>query len=400
MVKSKQIPKQIPMKPIHRLIIFILIIMLLSACNPSETFFDSEPATPELTPTPLPTPVTAFETTISADGQVVLPITPQRFSFPSGVDGQIKRLYIIPGQQVEAGELLAEIDDIDLRNAVKQAEANIDVLKAEINNQSVAALPSDIAEAQSSLQAAQSELNRVLNLPSADAITRAEADLKLQEIELRQAQEAYDAISYSEGIGMSSQAAQLQQTTLNYEKAQAVYNEAIKPPEDAEIATARSRVVEAQNRLQKLQAGLRDEEQALNQARIYQSELSLQEAQDNLIKAKLYAPWAGTVTDVNAALGVHINNAYVVLAQTNPLRFATTNFSERNLADISLGDEATIFLKSYPGVPFPGLIQRIELQSQAKDGDIALFTVYFDFNSGDLGIRPGMTGRVEIKPGK
>ncbi|MDM8531898.1 efflux RND transporter periplasmic adaptor subunit [Anaerolineales bacterium HSG25] len=386
------------MKPIYRLIVLNLIIILLSACNPSETFFDSEPATPELTPTPLPTPVAAFETTISADGQIVLPIAPQRFSFPGGVDGQIKRLYVIPGQQVEAGQLLAEIDDIDLRNAVKRAVANLDVLKAEINNQSVAALPSDVAEAQSALNAAQSELNRVLSLPSDEAITRAEADLKLQEIELRQAQEAYDAIAYSEGIGMSPQAAQLQQTTLNYEKANAAYNEAIKPPAEAEIASARSRVMEAQNRLQKLQAGLRDEEQALNQARIYQSELSLQEAQDNLIKAKLYAPWRGTVTEVNAAPGVHINNAYVVLAQTDPLRFATTNFSERNLADISLGDEATIYLKSYPGVPFPGLVQRIELESQAKDGDIALFTVFFDFNSGDLEIRPGMTGRVEIKP--
>jgi hypothetical protein len=90
------------------------------------------------------------------------------------------------------------------------------------------------------------------------------------------------------------------------------------------------------------------------------------------------------------------SNASVTLAQIEPLRFATSNFSERNLGDIQEGDKADIYLKAYPNTPFPAVIYRIELESNAKDGDIALFTVYFDFNNGDFEIRPGMTGRVEI----
>jgi hypothetical protein len=89
-------------------------------------------------------------------------------------------------------------------------------------------------------------------------------------------------------------------------------------------------------------------------------------------------------------------NASLTIAQVEPLRFATSNFSERNLADIQVGDKADIFFKAYPNVPFPAVIYRIELESTQKDGDTALFTVYLDFNSGDFEVRPGMTGRVEI----
>ena len=99
---------------------------------------------------------------------------------------------------------------------------------------------------------------------------------------------------------------------------------------------------------------------------------------------------------VNGSPGVSTANASITIAQVEPLRFATSNFSERNLADINVGDEATIFLKTYAGVPFPAVINRIELESTEKDGDTALFTVYLDFNAGDFKVRPGMTGRVEI----
>lgn len=376
--------------------LYFVMLLSLSACIPGNPLWNDDEATPDFTPTPLPTPVVLFQATISADGQVVLPVPPQTFGFPSGIDGRVANIYVIPGQQVTEGQLLAEIDDTDLQNAVKKAAASLAVLQAEINNQAAAPLPSEITEAQRNLEAVQSELKRLQDLPTEEAITQAAADLRLREIELRQAQEAYDTIAYAATIGLSPQAADLQQATLNYEKAQAIYNEAVKPAEESEILTAQARVAEAENRLQQLLTGLTAEAQALNDARIYQAELDLAEARANLPKAKLLAPWEGQVTQVNAAPGVHIANATITLAQVEPLRFATTNFSERNLADIAPGDEATIFLKTYPNVPFPAVIQRIELESTEKDGDTALFTVYLDFNRGDLAVRPGMTGRVEI----
>ena len=391
---------QSPGRRLFVLCLWLLVIgLLLAGCAAqlSSFGFGSSEATPTPTPTPLPTPVRVFQSTISADGEVVLPLPPQTFAFEAGgVSTTLEEVYVRPGQAVSRGDLLAKIDDTDLENTLKRAEANLASLQAQIASEEAPALAGDIAEAQSSLEAAQAELERVLSLPSQDAITQAAADLRLQEIQLKQAQEAYDAVAYAEGVGMSPQAAELQRATLNYERAQATYDEATKPATASQIAQARLSLVQAQNRLDKLLTGLRPEAKAVNEAKLREANLQLEEARDNLLKAYLYAPWAGVVTDVNGSPGVSTANASITIAQVEPLRFATSNFSERNLADINVGDEATIFLKTYAGVPFPAVINRIELESTEKDGDTALFTVYLDFNAGDFKVRPGMTGRVEI----
>jgi HlyD family secretion protein len=387
------------MKQMLLSLLLALGLVALSACaeEVSGFPFGQATATPAATPTPLPTPITTFQTTISADGEVVLPIPAQNFSFQSSsLGGTIAEVYVSPGQAVKEGDLLAKIDDTDLQNALKKAEASLTLLKTQIASEAAPALAGDIAQAQASLASAQAELSRLQSLPSQDAITQAAADLRLREVELKQAQEAYDQVAYAQGVGMSPQAADLQRATLNYERAQAVYNEATKPATEAQLAAARANVVQAQNQLDKLRAGLRPEAQAVNEAKLRESQLQVEEAQTNLVKAQLVAPWDGVITAVNAAPGVSISNASVTIAQVKPLRFATSNFSERNLADIQPGDEATIFLKTYPNIPIPAIIYRIELESTKKDGDTALYTVYLDFNSGEFEIRPGMTGRVEI----
>jgi HlyD family secretion protein len=373
--------------------------MTVSACNPDTSYlgFGGATPTPAASPTPLPTPIKVFQTTVSADGEVVLSLPPQKLSFESsGLNGTIAEVYVTPGQMVKTGDPLAKIDDTDLRMALRKAEAALALTQAQVANEQAPVLAGDIAEARTNLEAAQTELQRLLDLPSEEAITQAAADLKLREVELRQAQEAYNAVAFAQGIGMSPQAAELQTATLNYERAQAVYDEATKPASEAELSAARAKVVQAQNTLEKLLSGLRPEALAVNEARLHESRLQVEEARQNLAKVQLLAPWDGMVTEVNGAPGISTANASITLVQTKPLRFATSNFSERNLKDIEVGDEATIYLKTYPTTPLPAVIQRIELQSTAKDGDTALFTLYLDFNSGNYEVRPGMTGRVEI----
>jgi multidrug resistance efflux pump len=377
-----------------------LSLFVLIACSPNlDRFgFGQATPTPEETPTPLPTPIKVFQTAISADGKVVLPFPPQNLSFQSpGLSGTVAEVYVITGQHVEKGDPLARIDDTELRTALEKAEAALALIQAEIANEEAPASAGDIAEAQVNVEAAQAEVQHLLSLPSEDAMNKAAADLKLAQVDLAKAQGAYDAIAYADAIGASSQAAELQKATLNYERAQAIFNEASQPATAAEITTARSKVVQAQNRLDKLLSGLRPEVLTINEAKLNETQLQVDEARVNLAKALLVAPWAGLITEVNGAPGVSTSNASITIAQVEPLRFVTDNFSERNLSDINIGDEGTIFLKTYPNIPFPAVIQRIELESAEKDGDTALFNVYLDFNSGEFEIRPGMTGRLEIK---
>src|SRR5262245_46724525 len=234
-----------------------LTLVILAACTPESAPFGFGQATPTPaeSPTPLPTPVRVFQTAISADGEVVLSVPAQNLNLQAaGATGTIAEVYVAPGQAVKAGDPLARIDDAELRRALEKAEAALALTQAQVESEEAPALTGDITEAQTGLEAAQAELVRLQGLPSEEAMTQAAADLRLNEIELRKAQEAYDAVAYAEGVGMSPQAAELQKATLNYERAQAVYQEASQPASEAELAAARSKVVQAQNQLNKLLA--------------------------------------------------------------------------------------------------------------------------------------------------
>ena len=248
----------------------VIILLLVSACDSESGGFNFGGATPtpEQTPTPLPTPVKVFQATVSADGQVVLPLPPQVFSFQSsGLSGTLAEIYVMPGEYVKKGDLLARVDDTELRRALQKAEAALASTRAQIDKEEAPALAGDIAEARSSLSAAQADLVRLQDLPSEEAITQAAADLRLREVDLRRAQEAYDEVAYAQGLGMSLQAAELQQATLNYERAQAIYDEATKPATDADLAKARASIAQAQNRLDQLLFGVRPETRDIRSCR-------------------------------------------------------------------------------------------------------------------------------------
>ena len=121
------------MKYIRPIILITLSLLAISACaaGAGDFGFGQPTPTPAGTPTPLPTPIKVFQTTIAADGQVVLPIPPQTFSFQSsGLSGTIAEIYVVPGQAVKKGDLLARIDDTDLRNALARAEASLAAMRA------------------------------------------------------------------------------------------------------------------------------------------------------------------------------------------------------------------------------------------------------------------------------
>src|ERR1044071_9831715 len=195
------------MKKILFLCFVGLTLWGLAACTPDATSFGfGATPTPADTATPLPTPVQVFQTTISADGEVVLSVPVQSLNFQAaGTTGTIAEVYVIPGQVVKAGDPLARIDDTDLRRALEKAEASLALTQAQIENEQAPALAGDISEARASLEASQAALARLQALPSEEAITKAAADLRLNEVELRKAQEAYDTVAYADGVGMSPQ---------------------------------------------------------------------------------------------------------------------------------------------------------------------------------------------------
>jgi hypothetical protein len=118
---------------------------------------------------------------------------------------------------------------------------------------------------------------------------------------------------------------------------------------------------------------------------------------DNVHKSYLMGKEAvPTLRGVLAGSGAPI----VTLLDATDMEFHTTNLSERDLAQIYPGQEAVVTLKAYANVPIEATVLRIGLQAGALVGDAVSFPVISDLSETGLDLRPGMTGRAEIRSGE
>jgi multidrug resistance efflux pump len=129
------------------------------------------------------------------------------------------------------------------------------------------------------------------------------------------------------------------------------------------------------------------------------NQLALAQAEKALNQAMLFAPAPGTILTIEAAPGALLGSGtpIVTLLDTTALSFHTTNLSERDLAQIAPETPVEITLKTYPNDPLLGIVSRIGPQANGTGGDAAVFPVIISWPETDLIIRPGMTGRVEIR---
>ena len=191
--------------------------------------------------------------------------------------------------------------------------------------------------AQESLKSAKEALADLLAGPDEDAVEIAQADLTLAEMNLRNAQTAYDRVAHRENVGTTQQALDLWQATTNYEKALAEYNEALEGATADEISDARSKVaqaqaqldalleepdadevdaaeakiVQAQAQLDNLLDGASAKDLETAQLNVAQAELSLQSALRQLDDTELVAPVSGTVTAVAAKAGESVGTSAI-----------------------------------------------------------------------------------------
>ncbi len=229
--------------------------------------------------------------------------------FPTSAE--LLELYVAVGEQVAAGDPLARIDDLQLRQAVSSAE--MQVLKAQIaldearqSHQDLLAEADSLAllEAQSALQSAQARLAELLAQPTAAEVAAAEASLaqaqeayrRLQEgptaDEIQQAQwdlersknSLWSAQMSRDARGNEREIAsgsydQAQVSVLNAEiavqQAEMSLRQLQEPATDVELAQARATVLEAQEHLATVRQGA-------TEAELAEAELAVAKAQESL----------------------------------------------------------------------------------------------------------------------
>lgn len=366
------------------------------------------------------------------------------------VSAEVAEITVNVGDQVRAGDLLITLDTTELERAVILAELEVEaqrnalaqlteeadtaeiavaqanLIEVQENLADVLAGPSaeEIAATQSSLSAAWANYNEAQAGPSDAALTQLGANLMKTEVALAEAQRAYDQIAWRNDIGMTSQAADLQAATIDYESALAAYEESIAPantstlqsalsaaqnaqvqldellnsPTAAEIATAEASVADAEAALNDLLAGptaadLRDVEINLEKALI-----DLQIAYADLEAANIFAPGDGTVLAINAQVGERITQdgaAVITLADTSELEL-TIDVAEIDIVQISVGQAAEVGIDALPSQTFAGVVEYIAPSSDDASGIVSYgVTIRLTDESLDR-VLPGMTAVATI----
>ncbi len=372
------------MKTLIRIVMISFLSLALWGCSG----FGATP--PEATPPP----AEDVERVVSATG-VVVPTRWATLGFQ--MSGRVERVMVEPGDGVEEGEPLIQLDSTDLEYAVSQAKAALATSQASLALAEAGARPEEIAALEAQLAAARAELARLLAGARPEEIALVQAQLQQTTTDLAHAQNQYDKWRWV-GDGTEEQ--------LRYQRdaagaanaaAQAQLDLAMVEPSKEEIAAAQARVDQAQAQLDLLRAGAKPEEIAVAQAQVAQAEMALAQAQSALEKAELRAPFPGTIGEISMSEGeiVSAGVPLLTLGALDHLRVETSDLNEIDIPLVKVGQEVKVEFEALPERAIHGRVTQIAPMASLEEGGTN-YTVIIELAEQDPDLRWGMTAFVDI----
>lgn len=279
------------------------------------------------------------------------------------VSGEVKKLYVDIGDQVQQGDLIAQIDQVTQKNALDNQQATL--------QQSAAALQSAQADV----------LSKRANLKSAYA------DLASRQSELKQAQSDFARLKTLVEIdAISQQEYDTQATAVQTAKA-AVDNAR------AAIDTAKAAIVTANADISSQQAELR------------KSQTNVNTAQQDLGYTTIRAPMSGTVVSITTEQGSTVNAnqtapTIVTLADLSTVRI-NAQISEADVINVKAGMPVYFNIIGNPEQKFDATLKAIEPApeqiSETSSTDTAIYYIgYLEVPNPERRFRIDMTAQVYV----
>jgi HlyD family secretion protein len=379
-------------------LVFSVVGVLLAGCGAQAASPTSQ--APVVTATAQAGPATVVPAGLSANG-VLVPLRRVALSF--GVGGEVASVEVLVGEEVQAGRVLATLNDGPLQHAVTRAEINLrraemrlERLQEEPDAAEVLLAESGLAQAAFALEAARVSLTGVLSSTllkeTLDDAAEAAADAR-REAEERLAEYGRGKVAY-----------------WFVDAAQQTYREAelarVRVTQQADLALAIARrdeagarvaYLEAKRALEELREGAGAQELETVRLDVEEAYLVLDAARVDLARATLVAPFDGVVATVDLAVGEWAapGAPVVELLDVSGWRVETRNVGELEIARVHVGQEVRVQVHAYRGDLLTGRIVTISPVAIVQQGDTT-YTLTIDLEPTDLDLRTGMTVRVEI----
>lgn len=279
------------------------------------------------------------------------------------VSGEVTRLYVEVGDEVQQGDLIAQIDQVTQNNNLSNEQATLEQSVAAIESAKADTLSrqaglksaqADLASRQSALRQAQSDFSRLQGLVAIDAISQQEYDTQATSVETAQA---------------------------------AVANAR------AAIDTAKAAIATADANVNSQQAALR------------KSQTNVNTAKEDLSYTTIRAPISGTVVSVTTEQGTTVNAnqtapTIVTLADLSTVRI-NAQISEADVINVRANMPVYFNVIGNPDEKFDSTLKAIEPApetiSDTSSTDAAIYYVgYIEVPNTQRRFRIDMTAQVYI----
>jgi membrane fusion protein (multidrug efflux system) len=245
-------------------------------------------------------------------------IAARQFAVAPKVAGYLTQVPVTDNQHVQAGAVIARIDDRDDRTALAQAEAQVAAAQASI----------ETTDAQLAVQQAQ--------------VAQAAAQVDQQQANLAYAgqQETRYGTLAKDGWGTKQDA---QNWTSQQRQAQ------------AQLEASRNALVAAGRQVAVLKA-----QHDSAEANLAQAQAQRDQAQLNLSYTTVTAAQPGRVVQLSGAVGQYVQPGTAVAMFVPDETWVTANFKETQLNAMRPGDKATLRIDAYPGRAIQGHVASIQ----------------------------------------
>jgi HlyD family secretion protein len=290
----------------------------------------------------------------------------------SQLSGQVAELLVDFNDEVREGQPLARLDPRTFESEVREAEAALEVARAQVLTE------------RATLQTAVSETAASHGrLKIAEAgVERAEAQLAETEGDLRRKR----VLAGTETLAR----AHVERATTANRSAAAGLRAA-----EAEVEVAKEAVVAAEARQLMADASL-----LYAQAAERQHAAELDQARIDLTRTVIAAPCAGVVIGRDADRGQTVAaslEAPTLFTIAQDLRHMEVHakIDEADIGQIRVGQRASFIVDAYPGRRFSGTVEQIRKAPEVVE-NVVTYTVVLSTRNADLALLPGMTASVDV----
>jgi membrane fusion protein YbhG len=339
-------------KMVKKIVSASLVITLLAGAS-AWWFFFRKPSTPS--------EMIEVSGRIESDDAVVAAKT----------SGRIRTVTVREGDTVKTGQVIAVLDDDQIKARVEQAQSNVEQAEAKLrySRQQVAVLQAQLE--QSRLSVGQARVDADGRVSQAHAhVAAAEASLARAEADYKQARADADRFTTLAESG-DSPAREAEQARTAAEAHSAVVLAARKQVEAARGALTATkanldnpaiRAAQALSIEQQIHQAQADIQSA--EAEVARSRAQLQEAEANRSDLRIVAPFDGTVATRSTEPGEVVAPGTAIVTILNPGQIYLRAFiPEGEIGRVRTGQPARVYLDSNPKQPLEAVVARVDPQA-------------------------------------